>query len=83
MALRPPETVSTRTQMETTMSNSSEDKLNSGREITADELNQVTGGLGPILIFRGLAASTANFGDIPGEQTDKPHCDGGCMCPTY
>jgi len=37
------------------MSNSrknEEDKLTSSRELTADELTQVTGGMGPVLIFR-------------------------------
>jgi bacteriocin-like protein len=55
------------------MSNSSKNELTTNRELTADELNQVTGGMGPVLIFR--AYSNVNFGDIPGEQTDKDHRD--------
>jgi bacteriocin-like protein len=55
------------------MSNSSKNGLTTNRELTADELNQVTGGMGPVLIFR--AYSNVNFGDIPGEQTDKDHRD--------
>ena len=59
--------------MEKTMSNSNKTTNVSSRELTADELNQVTGGMGPVLIFR--AYSNVNFGDIPGEQTDKDHRD--------
>jgi len=58
------------------MSNGSkneEAKLTSSRELTAEELNQVTAGLGPILIFRQLP-STLGPG-ITGESTDKPHTD--------
>ena len=55
------------------MNNSSKNELTTKRELTADELNQVTGGMGPVLIFR--AYSNVNFGDIPGEQTDKDHRD--------
>jgi hypothetical protein len=47
--------------METTMSNSSnkneKDKLTSSRELTADQLNQVTGGMGPVFIY-SVASST-------------------------
>jgi hypothetical protein len=39
------------------------------REIAADELTQVVGGMGPMLLFR------VNFSDIKGEQTDKDHKD--------
>jgi len=54
------------------MSNSNKTTNVSSRELTADELNQVTGGMGPVLIFR-QAQSTANFDGIKGEQTDKDH----------
>jgi hypothetical protein len=47
--------------MEKIMSNSSnkneEDKLTSSRELTADQLNQVTGGMGPVFIY-SMASST-------------------------
>jgi bacteriocin-like protein len=72
MALRPPETVSTRTQMETTMSNSSKTTNVSSRELTADELNQVTGGMGPVLIFR---QATSIVDGIRGETLDDKHKD--------
>jgi bacteriocin-like protein len=57
--------------METIMSNSSKTTNASSRELTVDELNQVTGGLGPILIFR--QAREVDLSGIPGEQTDKNH----------
>ena len=59
--------------MEKTMSNSNKTTNVSSRELTADELNQVTGGMGPILIFR--QATHLDLSGIPGEQTDKDHRD--------
>jgi hypothetical protein len=55
------------------MSNNSK---TSSREIMADELNQVTGGWGPMFLSRIASSPTISFGDIRGEQTDKPHSDG-------
>jgi hypothetical protein len=46
--------------MEKIMSNSSKNekaKLTSNRELTADQLNQVTGGMGPVFIY-SMASST-------------------------
>ena len=47
------------------MSNSSKNekaKLTSSRELAADELNQVTGGMGPVLIFRQQPDRTKGSG---------------------
>jgi bacteriocin-like protein len=41
----------------------------SSREITADELNQVTGGMGPVFLSR-MSYPTVGLGDIRGESTD-------------
>jgi bacteriocin-like protein len=60
--------------METIMSNSSKTTNVSSRELTADELNQVTGGMGPVLIFR-QATSTVGVDGIPGETLDNKHKD--------
>jgi len=56
------------------MSNSSKNELPSSRELTANELNQVTGGMGPVLIFR-QATSTVGVGGIKGETLDDKHKD--------
>jgi len=46
----------------------------SSRELTADELNQVTGGMGPVLIYR-QAHSPLDLSGIPGETTDDKFKD--------
>jgi hypothetical protein len=61
--------------METTMSNSSKNELTSSREMTADELDQVTGGMGPVFLSR-MSYPTVGLGDIRGESTDNPHSGG-------
>jgi hypothetical protein len=42
------------------MSNSSKNELTSSREITADELIHVTGGMGPVLLFRANNGGSGN-----------------------
>jgi bacteriocin-like protein len=54
------------------MSNSSNNELTISREITADELNQVTGGWGPMFLSR-IASSPTAKSDIPGESIDNLH----------
>jgi hypothetical protein len=56
-------------------SKNEEDKLttnDSSREITADELDKVVGGMGPFLIFRQFRPLSIS---IPGESPDDRHKD--------
>jgi hypothetical protein len=48
----------------------SKNEEDSSREITAAELNQVTGGMGPVLLSR-MSYPTA----VRGESTDQQHPD--------
>jgi hypothetical protein len=54
------------------MSNSSKNERS--RELKVDELNQVTGGLGPVFLSR-MSYPTVDLGGIRGESTDKDHKD--------